>query len=152
MTMWNNTNIHINIHIYRVFLDARILRHCRNFQSNDPQNKIHCVQVDALSFITTKFRTVTDLFTFCHFPKIYFQFILTGLLVLSISVADKKFALRTSRFPVLCSLLQTGWRILSMLGTDIELLIWTSRVLVCMNFKMSQQKQKQKVTVLPNTL
>jgi len=43
----------------RVFLDARILRHRRNFQSNDPQNKIHCVQVDAISkisFITTTFR------------------------------------------------------------------------------------------------
>jgi len=87
----------------RVFLDARILRHCRNFQSNYPQNKIHCVQVDAfskISFITTKFRLVTDLFTFCHFPKIYFHFILTGLLVLSISVDGQVLSLQTSRFPV----------------------------------------------------
>ena len=47
------------ITISMVFLEARILRHCHNFQSNDPQNKIQCVQVDAISkisFITTKFR------------------------------------------------------------------------------------------------
>jgi len=66
--------------MYRIFLDARILRHCRNFQSNDHQNKIHCIQVDAIckfSVITTKFniqkckknRLVTDLFTFCYFRK-----------------------------------------------------------------------------------
>ena len=104
---------------YRVFLDARILRHCRIFQSNDPQNKIHCVQKDAISkfwVITTKFRLVTDLFTFCHFPKIYFHFILTGLLVLSISVAGQviPFDFQSEAVSFL-----SGWRIfISMFGGD----------------------------------
>jgi len=59
-------------------------------------------------FFTTKFCLVTDLFTFSHFPKIYFHFILTGLLVLSISVNGLVLTLQTSRFPVRSSFI-SAW-------------------------------------------